>query len=147
MSERQPRLLNLTRNIVCSFVANNLVTSDGVPDLIEGVYASLSGVLDAGTDVATPRQHRSAVPTPAVPIALSVTPDYLVCLEDGQTFKSLRRHLRVKYKLTPEQYRVKWGLPADYPMIAPNYAATRSRIAKEIRFGRTSVPGTEYEPD
>jgi predicted transcriptional regulator len=134
-------LLNLTRNIVCSFVANNFVTCDSVPDLIEGVYGSLSGILDVGT-----KQHK-----PAVPIALSVTPDYIICLEDGQTFKSLRRHLRVKYKLTPEQYRVKWGLPADYPIVAPNYAAERSRIAKEIRsggiFGKTSVSRPEYEPD
>jgi len=135
-------LLNLTCNIVCSFVANNFVAYDGVPDLIEGVYASLSDVLDAGTDATTLKQRK-----PAVPIALSVTPDYIICLEDGQTFKSLRRHLRAKYKLTPEQYRVKWGLPADYPMIAPNYAAERSRIAKEIRSGVISVPGTEYEPD
>ncbi|MFT4181389.1 MAG: MucR family transcriptional regulator [Rhizobium sp.] len=142
MSERHPQLLNLTRNIVCSFVANNFIACDNVSDLIEEVYACLSGVSGAGTDAMVPKQQK-----PAVPIALSLTPDYLICLEDGQTFKSLRRHLRVKYRLTPDQYRAKWGLPADYPMIAPNYAAERSRIAKEVRFGRTSAPGTEYEPD
>ncbi|MBM7046181.1 MucR family transcriptional regulator [Rhizobium lusitanum] len=130
MSERHPQLLNLTRNIVCSFVANNFIACDSVTDLIEGVYESLSGVSGAGTDTITPKQQKSAVP-----IALSITPDYLVCLEDGRTFKSLRRHLCVKYRLTPEQYRVKWGLPADYPMIVPNYAAERSRIAKEVRSG------------
>ncbi|MBB3609904.1 MucR family transcriptional regulator [Rhizobium sp. BK602] len=123
MPEIHSRLLNVTRNITCSFVANNVIARDKVPDLIQMIYESLAGALDAGTDGVAPKK-------PAVPIAKSVTPDYIICLEDGQKFKSLRRHLRAKYNLTPEQYRAKWGLPSDYPLIAPNYAAERSRIAK-----------------
>lgn len=123
LPEIHSRLLNVTRNITCSFVTNNVIARDKVPDLIQMIYESLAGALDAGIDGVTLKK-------PAVPIAKSVTPDYIICLEDGQKFKSLRRHLRAKYNLTPEQYRAKWGLPSDYPLIAPNYAAERSRIAK-----------------
>lgn len=126
LSEIHSRLLNVTRNIVRSFVANNFIARDEIPNLIQMVYASLVDAFEAGTDGVNPKRQK-----PAIPIIDSVTPDYIICLEDGQKFKSLRRHLRVKYNLTPNQYRTKWGLPNDYPLIAPNYTAERSRIAKK----------------
>lgn len=126
MSETYPRLLELTRNVVCSFVANNFIAHDEIPDLIEAVHISLADIMGAETANAIPKEQK-----PAVPIIHSVTPDYIICLEDGQKFKSLRRHLRVKFNLSPEQYRAKWGLPRDYPLVAPNYAVVRSRIAKQ----------------
>ncbi|SCB32019.1 MucR family transcriptional regulator [Rhizobium multihospitium] len=137
MSEIHSQLLSCTRNIICSFVANNFIECDKVPDLIQGVYGSLAGVLDVRASIVTPERQK-----PAVPIASSVAPDYIICLEDGRKFKSLRRHLRVKYSLTPDEYRTKWGLPDDYPIIAENYAAERSRIAKEFRPGRASIVPT-----
>jgi len=134
LSEIHSRLLSCTRNIICSFVANNFIDCDKVPDLIQGVYASLASAADVRVSIASPARQK-----PAVPIASSVAPDYIICLEDGRKFKSLRRHLRVKSSLTPDQYRTKWGLPDDYPIIAENYAAERSRIAKEFRLGRASI--------
>ena len=123
-------LLTLTSNIVAAHVANNRVETVALPDLIREVYATLSGisVADAGSG---PR------PEPAVPVKKSITPDYLVCLEDGKKLKMLKRHLHSSYNLTPDQYRERWDLPADYPMVAPNYALQRRDLAKKIGLGTT----------
>ena len=122
-------LLALTAEIVAAHVANNKVEVDVVPGLIQSVYKSLS---DAGNG-ATPTL--GAKPTPAVTIKQSIKPDYIVCLEDGKKLKMLKRHLKTTYNMTPEQYRERWSLPADYPMVAPNYARQRSKLAKDIGLG------------
>jgi len=121
-------LLALTSKIVSAHLSKNSVATSDVPALIASVHASL---VDLGRPGATalPRPH------PAVPIKKSVTPDYIVCLEDGLHLKMLKRHLRTAYNLTPDQYRERWGLPRDYPMVAPNYAKQRSKLAKEIGLG------------
>ena len=121
-------LLALTTNIVSAHVANNSVALSDLPRLIREVHETLASV-DSGT---AREQER---PTPAVPIRRSVTPEYIICLEDGKKLKMLKRHLKTAYNMTPEEYRVRWGLPADYPMVAPNYAKQRSRLAKEIGLG------------
>ncbi|WP_431856858.1 MucR family transcriptional regulator [Azospirillum sp.] len=121
-------LLSLTTEIVAAHVSNNSVAVADLPVLIEQVYKSLSNV---GTDP-VPVEER---PQPAVPIKKSVTPDYIVCLEDGKKLKMLKRHLKTAYNMTPEEYRDRWGLPADYPMVAPNYARQRSSLAKQIGLG------------
>jgi predicted transcriptional regulator len=121
-------LLALTTNIVAAHVSNNSVAPAELPGLIEQVYRSLASV---GSDP-VPTAER---PTPAVPIKKSVTPDYIVCLEDGKKLKMLKRHLKTAYNMTPEEYRDRWALPADYPMVAPNYAKQRSRLAKQIGLG------------
>ncbi len=121
-------ILSLTAKIVAAHVSKNAVPVDELPTLIRSVHASLSG-LDRGSDAAAER------PQPAVPIKKSVTADYLVCLEDGKKLKMLKRHLKTAYNMTPEQYRERWGLSPDYPMVAPNYARQRSRLAKEIGLG------------
>jgi predicted transcriptional regulator len=130
MSNPSPNteLLALTTNIVAAHVSNNSVAPTELPGLIEQVYRSLATV---GTDP-IPTAER---PTPAVPIKKSVTPDYIVCLEDGKKLKMLKRHLKTAYNMTPEEYRDRWSLPADYPMVAPNYAKQRSRLAKQIGLG------------
>ena len=120
-------LLALTADIVASHVANNPVAVQDLPQLIQQVYAALAGV--GATAVAKER------PVPAVPVRRSVTPDCIVCLEDGKKLKMLKRHLKTRYNLTPEEYRERWGLPADYPMVAPNYAKQRSALAKKIGLG------------
>jgi predicted transcriptional regulator len=120
-------LLTLTTEIVSAHVSNNSVALADVPQLINQVYLSLAGI---GKTPATP-----ARPQPAVPIKKSIHPDYIVCLEDGKKLKMLKRHLMTAYKLTPEAYRERWGLTPDYPMVAPNYARQRSRLAKEIGLG------------
>lgn len=124
-------LLSLTTEIVAAHLANNSVPAIEIPSLIERVYKSLSGL---GTD-APSSSNNSDRPQPAVPIRKSVMPDYIVCLEDGKKLKMLKRHLKTAYSMTPEQYRERWGLPNDYPMVAPNYAKTRSRLAKDIGLG------------
>ncbi len=124
-------LLSLTTEIVSAHLANNSVPAIEIPSLIERVYKSLSTL---GTDSASP-SHSSDRPQPAVPIRKSVMPDYIICLEDGKKLKMLKRHLKTAYSMTPEQYRERWGLPNDYPMVAPNYAKTRSRLAKDIGLG------------
>ncbi|MFQ3666515.1 MAG: MucR family transcriptional regulator [Sphingomonadaceae bacterium] len=126
-------LLALTSDIVSSHVANNTVAVSDLPQLIQNVYATLAS-LSRPSAVPEPR------PEPAVPIRSSVKPDYIVCLEDGKKLKMLKRHLMTSYGMTPEQYRAKWGLPADYPMVAPNYAEARRNLAKAIGLGtsRTS---------
>ncbi len=133
MSEEKSsgELLNLTTQIVTAHLSNNNVELEQVPVLIESVYRTLSGVDQAP-------QPEPARPEPAVPIKKSVTPDYLICLEDGKKLKMLKRHLKTAYDMTPEEYRERWGLPADYPMVAPNYAKQRSKLAKEIGLGTKS---------
>lgn len=121
-------LLALTTEIVSSHVANNSVSLGDLPQLIQNVYATLAG-LDGAPPAAGQR------PQPAVAIKKSVTPDYIICLEDGRKLKMLKRHLKTAYNLTPETYRERWQLPPDYPMVAPNYAKQRSSLAKKIGLG------------
>ena len=120
-------LLELTTEIVSAHVGNNTVAVADLPQLIQEVYKTLAVV---GTTPPTP-----ARPEPAVPIKKSVSPDYIVCLEDGKKLKMLKRHLKTAYNMTPEQYRERWGLGADYPMVAPTYAKHRSNLAKKIGLG------------
>jgi predicted transcriptional regulator len=122
--------IELTANIVSAYVSNNSVPSAEIPNLIGQVHSALKRVSDG--QVAGPVEPLK----PAVPIKRSVTPEYIVCLEDGLKFKSLKRHLRSRYGITPDQYREKWGLPLDYPMVAPNYAAARSQLAKRMGLGQ-----------
>lgn len=124
-------LLALTTEIVAAHLTNNTVPAIEIPALIERVYKSLSNL---GTDTPAPTSPNER-PQPAVPIRKSVMPDYIICLEDGKKLKMLKRHLKTAYSMTPEQYRERWGLPNDYPMVAPNYAKTRSRLAKDIGLG------------
>ncbi|OYQ31344.1 transcriptional regulator [Niveispirillum lacus] len=123
-------LLRMTAEIVSAFVGQNTLPMQQVPDLINTVYLTLTGL--QGAPVAAPVEPAR----PAVPIKKSVTPEYIVCLEDGKKLKMLKRHLRSTYDMTPDEYRAKWGLPPDYPMVAPNYAAQRSEFAKKIGLGR-----------
>jgi predicted transcriptional regulator len=132
-----PVLLGLVAQIVSAHAAHNEVTMEALPDMIRSVYAALSGA--GGT---TPAAEK---PRPAVPISKSVFPDYIVCLEDGKKLKLLRRHVQRSYGLTPEQYRKRWGLPPHYPMVAPNYAAHRSAIAKEQGLGQKSAAVDELD--
>ena len=122
--------IELAADIVSAYVSNNSVPSADLPTLINEVHSALLRV--GGGTVEAPIE----APKPAIPVKKSVTPDYIVCLEDGKKFKSLKRHLRTHYSMTPEQYRDKWGLPPDYPMVAPAYAARRSDFAKQIGLGR-----------
>lgn len=122
--------IELAADIVSAYVSNNSVPSGELPTLINEIHSALVKV--AGGTVEAPAE----APKPAVPIKKSVTPDYIVCLEDGKKFKSLKRHLRTQYNMTPEQYREKWGLAVDYPMVAPNYAKARSELAKEMGLGQ-----------
>jgi predicted transcriptional regulator len=117
--------------IVSAYVRNNLLETAELPDLIRNVHAALVGLSTAGEAEPEPLK-------PAVPVKKSIYKDYLVCLEDGLKFKSLKRHLRSKYGLSPEEYRQKWGLPADYPMVAPGYSEKRSKLAKKMGLGRSS---------
>lgn len=137
MSENIPHddLLLLTVNIVSSHVANNMVAVADLPHVIESVFTTLARL---GVPAAAPEVKRE----PAVPPRSSVKPDFIVCLEDGRKLKMLKRHLMTRYGLTPEAYRAKWGLPGDYPMVAPNYAAQRRTLAKQIGLGtkRTAPP-------
>src|SRR5271170_5059220 len=127
-----PDSLGLAAEVVAAYVSNNPLPKSDLPDLILAVHSSLER-LGSEPERAL---HQAEAKSPAVPIRRSVTPDYLICLEDGRRFKSLRRHLG-GLGLTPEQYREKWKLPSDYPMVAPNYAAQRSAMAKKIGLGRT----------
>lgn len=122
--------LQLTAGIVAAFVRNNRVTPEQLADLIRTVHRTLEG-LGQGKDEAPAERSK-----PAVPISKSVNDDYIVCLEDGKKLKMLKRYLRSTYGMSPEEYRRKWGLPGDYPMVAPNYAARRSEFAKKIGLGR-----------
>ena len=120
-------VLGLTAQIVSAHVSNNSVAPDALPGLIQEVYRTLAGV---GKEIVLPDK-----PQPAVPVRKSVFPDHIVCLEDGKKLKMLKRHLKTSYDLTPEQYREKWQLPPDYPMVAPSYARHRSSLAKKIGLG------------
>jgi predicted transcriptional regulator len=130
MSEKSIDTLLLTGEVVSAYVSNNSVSRGDLLSLIASVHASLSGQASGSV------KAKEIELVPAVPIKKSITPDYIVCLEDGKKFKSLRRHLNTSYGLTPEQYRAKWRLPADYPMVAPNYAAARSKLAKKMGLGQ-----------
>jgi Predicted transcriptional regulator len=122
--------IELTAGIVSAFVSNNSVAAGEIPALINQVHSALLRVSSGAKD--TPAEPLK----PAVSVKKSITPDYLVCLDDGKKFKSLKRHLRTQYNVTPEQYREKWSLPPDYPMVAPNYAAARSKLAKDMGLGQ-----------
>jgi predicted transcriptional regulator len=129
MEEEVDGLIGLTAQIVSAYVSKNSLASGDLPSLIGDVHQALiraSGTIEIG--------DRDEL-KPAVPVKKSVTPDYIVCLEDGKKFKSLKRHLRTHYKMSPEEYRAKWQLPHDYPMVAPNYAAARSQLAKKMGLG------------
>ncbi len=128
-------LLALTTEIVAAHVANNTVPQNEMPALIEQVFRTLSGLGGGGSGVISGDR-----PLPAVQIKKSVTPEYIVCLEDGKKLKMLKRHLKTAYDMSPEEYRERWGLPADYPMVAPNYAKQRSRLAKDIGLGTKGKP-------
>jgi predicted transcriptional regulator len=124
----KPDLLGLTAEIVSAHVSNNPVSISDLPNLIQEVYRTLANM---GQPEAPPPEK----PQPAVPIKKSVTPDYLICLEDGKKLKMLKRHLKTAFNMTPDQYREKWGLGPDYPMVAPNYTKHRSSLAKRIGLG------------
>ena len=133
--DEKSELTEMTAEIVSAYVSNNAVATADLPGLIAGVHRALSGVgapAEAAADAA-PKE-------PAVPVKKSVNPDYIVCLEDGKKLKMLKRYLRTNYDMSPEEYRARWGLPADYPMVAPNYAEKRRDLAKKIGLGRK--PGT-----
>lgn len=121
-------LLSLTAQIVAAHVSNNTVALNDLPHLIDQVYRTLSGV---GQDAPI----RSERPQPAVAVKKSVHPDYIICLEDGKKLKMLKRHLKTAYNMSPEEYRERWQLPPEYPMVAPNYAKQRSKLAKQIGLG------------
>lgn len=123
-------LVELTAEIVSAYVSNNTVVAADLPGVIQNVFDALSR-----TSTASGAPIREEL-RPAVPVKKSVTPEFIVCLEDGKKFKSLKRHLRTHYDLSPEDYREKWGLPHDYPMVAPNYAAARSDLAKRMGLGQ-----------
>ena len=122
-------LVEVAADIVSAYVSANQVPPSEIPALIRTVYASLQQIAGSSPVAVASAQE------PAVPVKKSITPDYIVCLEDGKKFKSLKRHLRTKYSMTPDEYRTKWGLPHDYPMVAPNYAKERSNLAKRMGLG------------
>jgi len=123
-------LLELTSDVVSAYVAKNPIAAGDLSGLIRDVHQSLSGVSNVAAEVEVEKQK------PAVSVRKSLGHDYLICLEDGKKFKSLKRHLKTHYNLSPEAYREKWGLPSDYPMVAPAYAEQRSRLAKEMGLGQ-----------
>jgi predicted transcriptional regulator len=122
-------IIGYTAEIVSSFVANNTIATEGLPQVIQDVYRAISNLGEPEKLVEPPK--------PAVDVKKSVFPDYLVCLEDGKRLSMLKRHLMASYQMTPDQYRAKWALPSTYPMVAPNYAETRSRLARESGLGRS----------
>jgi predicted transcriptional regulator len=129
-------LIGFASDIVAAYVSNNPVPISEIPAMIKGIHATLNSLAGAVTADAPTSQK------PAVTVKKSITPDYIICLEDGKKLKMLKRYLRSRYNLTPEEYRSKWSLAADYPMVAPNYAAQRSEFAKKIGLGRTA-PATK----
>jgi predicted transcriptional regulator len=126
----EEELLRMTADVVAAYVSNNSLPTAQLADVINAVYGSLKSL-----DGSAP-ETKSEPLRPAVPVRKSITPDYLVCLEDGKKLKMLKRHLRSTYNMTPDEYRAKWSLPPDYPMVAPNYAEQRSQFAKKIGLGR-----------
>lgn len=139
-SENNTDLLELTTSVVSAYVSNNNVQPADLAGLIASTYSALAGL---GAEAAP---APAAALVPAVPIRKSVTPDAIICLEDGKKFKSLKRHLDTSYGLTPDQYRAKWGLPVDYPMVAPAYAETRSALAKSMGLGRKRAAAAAATP-
>jgi len=123
-------LVELTTEIVSAYVSNNALTAGDLPALINDVHLALHSAVSQGENPTAPPQK------PAISPRKSITPEFIICLEDGKKFKSLKRHLRTHYDLTPEEYREKWGLARDYPMVAPNYAAARSKLAKNMGLGQ-----------
>jgi predicted transcriptional regulator len=126
-------ILKLASDIVAAYVSNNPIPASELPSMIKSVHGTLGGLAGVG-----PGEGGSAH-KPVVPIKRSITPDYIICLEDGKKLKMLKRYLRSNFSMTPEEYRAKWNLPADYPMVAPNYAKQRSDFAKKIGLGRTAT--------
>ena len=133
------QILDITAQIVAAHLGNNQVDASAIPSLIQSVYRTVSTVGDPEPEAVVALQ-------PAVPVKKSVFPDFIVCLEDGKKLKMLKRHLYTSYGMTPGDYRAKWGLPRDYPMVAPNYASTRSALARQIGLGRKATVGTT-EPE
>lgn len=131
----QEALITLTADIVSAHVSNNEVSPADLPALIRGVHDALSGL------GAPPAPVPEVTPEPAVPVRASVKPDYIVCLEDGKKLKMLKRYLMSRYQMTPDQYRQRWNLPSDYPMVAPNYADQRRTLAQKIGLGRNRTAG------
>ncbi len=123
-------LLKLAVDVVSAYVSKNPMPAAQIPELIQTTYSSLAGLESPNSEA------KAEAPKPAVPVKKSIHPDYIVCLEDGKKLKMLKRHLRTNYNMTPEEYRAKWNLAADYPMVAPNYAQQRSEFAKKIGLGR-----------
>jgi predicted transcriptional regulator len=130
--QKSDDILRLATEIVAAYVSNNPIPVSEVPAMIKSVHGTL------GSLVGVLQNEVQTAQRPAIPIKRSITPDYIVCLEDGKKLKMLKRYLRSNFNMTPEEYRAKWGLPADYPMVAPNYAAQRSEFAKKIGLGRTA---------
>ena len=128
--DEKSEIIEMTADIVSAYVGNNSVTAADLPSLIQSIHRALSGVSGA------PEPVEVAPKEPAVPVKRSIQQDFLICLEDGRKFKSLKRHLRTKYNLSPEEYRTKWNLPKDYPMVAPAYAQARSDLAKKMGLGQ-----------
>lgn len=124
--------IDLTAEIVASYVAHNSVPASDLPALINSVHQALK-------QLGRPVIHDSKQQEPAISVRKSVTPDYIICLEDGKKFKSLKRHLHTRYNMSPNEYRAKWGLPSDYPMVAPNYSAARSNLANAMGLGRKAA--------
>ncbi len=133
--DQQKDLVGMAAKIVSAYVSANTIASQDLPSLIRTVYQALQDISDA------PAQAPEATPEPAVAVKKSITPDFIICLEDGKKFKSLKRHLRTRYAMTPDEYRAKWGLPHDYPMVAPNYAKERSTLAKRMGLGTSRKGG------
>ncbi len=130
MNEKSSNYIELTADIVSAYVSNNSVAAGDISALISQVHSALLRVSNGQGEVV------SETLKPAVAVKKSITPEYLICLEDGKKFKSLKRHLRTQYNMTPEHYREKWGLAPDYPMVAPNYAEARSQLAKQMGLGQ-----------
>jgi predicted transcriptional regulator len=140
VSENNTDMLALTADIVSAHLANNNVAASDVAGLIQSVHAALAGLGEPAA-AELPKQD------PAVPVRSSVKPDYIVCLEDGAKLKMLKRYLRTRFDMTPDEYRAKWNLPRDYPMVAPNYAATRQELAKKIGLGRKPAKAVQAVAD
>ncbi len=123
--------IDIVADLVAAYVSNNSMRASDLPDFITSIHASIQALAKGEVDVAP-----AAPPTPAVPIKKSLSQDHIICLEDGKKFRSLKRHLGTVYNMTPDEYRAKWGLPKDYPMVAPGYSEIRSKLAKDIGLGQ-----------
>ncbi len=141
VARKTAELLEHTTALATAYFSNNSVAPDAIAHVLTTIRDALLS-MDAGTAPAAAAER----PVPAVPVRRSVTPDYIVCLEDGKKLKMLKRHLRTMYNITPEEYRAKWGLPSDYPMVAPTYAARRSEFAKQIGLGKSRIEAEPARP-